>query len=128
MRTLFLGLAALAVGATAIPATAQPYDGYGYGQRYDRYDHYDRAYGNAWRDGYNRPPQYAYRDYRDQRAYRRCSDGTTGTIIGAIAGGLLGRAIDDRGDHATGTVLGGVGGALVGRSVERNGYNGCSRY
>ena len=122
MRKLFLGFAALAVGATAVPATAQRYDGYGYGQGYDRYD---RAYGSAYRDGYNRPPRYYY---HDQRAYRRCSDGTTGTIIGAIAGGLLGRAIDDRGDHATGTILGGVGGALAGRAVERGGSNGCSRW
>ena len=111
MRRLFIGLTALAVGATAIPATAQRYYGYGYGQGYGH------AYGNAYRDGYNRPPRYAD---RDQRAYRRCSDGTTGTIIGAIAGGLLGRAIDNRGDHATGTVLGGVGGALAGRAVDRS--------
>ncbi len=117
MRKLFLGLTALAMGATALPATAQRYDGYGYGYG-QGYDRYDRAYGGAYRDGYNRPPRY-YRSYRDERAYRRCSDGTTGTIIGAIAGGLLGRAIDDRGDHATGTILGGVGGALAGRSIER---------
>ncbi len=106
---LTLGLAALAMSASAIPATAQRYDGYGQG--------YARAYGNAYRDGYNHPPRYAY---RDQRAYRRCSDGTTGTIIGAIAGGLLGRAIDNRGDHATGTIGGGVGGALAGRAIERD--------
>ena len=116
MRTLFLGLAALAVSATALPAAAQYGDAYGYGQGYGRYD---RAYGSAYRDGYNRPPRYDDRGYRDQRAYRRCSDGTTGTIIGAIAGGLLGRAIDDRGNHATGTVLGGVGGALAGRAIDR---------
>ena len=118
MRKLFLALTALAMGAGALPAGAQRYDGGGYGQGYGR------AYGDAWRDGYNRPPRYYY---RDQRAYRRCSDGTTGTIIGAIAGGLLGRAIDERGDHATGTVLGGVGGALAGRAIERNGNGDCYR-
>lgn len=133
MFKLPLGLAALAMTAAAMPtaAAAQRYDGYGQG--------YDRSYGNAYGDGYNRAPRYQNRDRgyryrddrryqnRDDRSYRQCSDGTGGTIIGAIAGGLLGRAIDNRGDHATGTVLGGVGGALAGRAVERGGQNGCSR-
>jgi hypothetical protein len=125
MSKLTLGLAALAVSAAALPATAQRYDGYGYGENHDR------AYREAYRDGYNRPLRYAYRDpgygYGNQRAYRRCSNGTTGTIIGAIAGGLLGRAIDDRGDHATGTIVGGVGGALAGRAIERSGDGYCYR-
>jgi hypothetical protein len=52
----------------------------------------------------------------DGRYYCRRSDGTTGLVIGAIAGGLLGNAI---GGNALGTLLGAGGGALVGQSVDR---------
>ena len=109
-KTLTLAGAALAMGATAIvPAAA---DAQRYRGGYDRYyDGRDRGY---------------YRDY-DRRGYdrrynynRRCSSGTTGTIVGAIAGGLLGRAIDTRGDRTLGTVLGGVGGAVAGNAVEKS--------
>lgn len=70
--------------------------------------------------------QYA-RDYRGQdgtyryRQTRKCSDGTTGALLGAIAGGLLGRVIDRGGDRSTGTLLGAGGGALAGRAIDRNG-------
>ncbi|QHL91716.1 glycine zipper 2TM domain-containing protein [Sphingomonas changnyeongensis] len=49
----------------------------------------------------------------------RRSDGTTGTIIGGVAGALLGRAIDGGRRSAVGTILGGGAGALAGRSIER---------
>jgi len=52
----------------------------------------------------------------DGRYYCRRSDGTTGLVIGAIAGGLLGNAI---GGDALGTLLGAGGGALLGQSVDR---------
>ena len=46
-------------------------------------------------------------------------------MVGAVAGGLLGRTIDSRGDRTLGTVLGGVGGALAGREIERSGKRSC---
>ena len=52
----------------------------------------------------------------DGRYYCRRSDGTTGLVVGAIAGGLLGNAI---GGDALGTLLGAGGGALLGRSIDR---------
>lgn len=58
---------------------------------------------------------------RDGRYYCKRSNGTTGLIIGAAGGALLGRAIDTRGERATGTILGAVGGALLGREIERSG-------
>lgn len=66
--------------------------------------------------------RYAYREWRGSDGRLRCrrSDGTTGLVVGAVAGGLLGRAIDTRGDRTLGTVLGGVGGALAGREIERS--------
>ncbi|HEX8485029.1 glycine zipper 2TM domain-containing protein [Sphingomonas sp.] len=129
LKQLSLTAAALAMGATAlVPATASA-------QRYD-HGRYERAYGNAYQDGYNRRDGYEQRGYnnrtyRGDRGYyrnrnQRCNSGTTGTIVGAIAGGLLGRSIDSRGDRATGTILGGAAGALAGRAVGRsNNPRGC---
>ncbi|MEH3037092.1 MAG: glycine zipper 2TM domain-containing protein [Sphingomonas adhaesiva] len=66
--------------------------------------------------------RYKYREWRGSDGRIRCrrSDGTTGLVVGAVAGGLLGRTIDTRGDRTLGTVLGGVGGALAGREIERS--------
>ncbi|MXO74179.1 glycine zipper 2TM domain-containing protein [Altererythrobacter aerius] len=55
----------------------------------------------------------------DGRYYCKRSNGTTGLIVGAAAGALLGRAVDTRGERATGTILGAAAGALVGRQVQR---------
>ena len=57
----------------------------------------------------------------DGRWRCRRDNGTTGLIIGAGAGALLGRAIDTEGDRAMGTVLGAVGGGLLGREIDRGG-------
>lgn len=116
-KTISLGAAALAMGATAlIPTAAEAQRWHGH--------RYERAYGDAYADGYNRGPRYDQRRYYDRGRYnhrdRRCSSGTTGTIVGAIAGGLLGRAIDTRGDRTLGTVLGGAGGALAGHAIEKS--------
>jgi uncharacterized protein YcfJ len=64
---------------------------------------------------------YQGKVWRDSRGRLRChrSNGTTGLIVGAAGGALVGRAIDTHGERATGTILGAVGGALVGRAVER---------
>ncbi|MEO7410897.1 MAG: glycine zipper 2TM domain-containing protein, partial [Sphingomicrobium sp.] len=61
------------------------------------------------------------RTWRDSEGRLRCkrSNGTTGLIVGAAGGALLGRAIDTRGERATGTILGAAAGALIGREVER---------
>ena len=55
----------------------------------------------------------------DGRYHCRRSDGTTGLLVGAALGALLGRAVDTRGDRAVGTILGAAGGALIGREIER---------
>ena len=110
-QKLMLAGAALAMGTVAIAPTdaaAQRYYG----------DRYERGYERQQYRGYDRR---AYRGY-DRRYSRnqRCDSGTTGTIVGAIAGGLLGRTIDSRGDRALGTVLGGVGGALAGNAIGKS--------
>lgn len=55
----------------------------------------------------------------DGQVYCRRKDGTTGTIIGGVAGALLGRAIDGGRRSAVGTILGGGAGALAGRAIEQ---------
>jgi len=72
------------------------------------------------------------RDYRSERRYDRrhqdrrhysynCRDnGTGGTIIGAIAGGLLGHEVAGRrGDKTAGVLIGGAVGAVAGRAIDK---------
>lgn len=68
-------------------------------------------------DGY-----YHGKTWHDSRGRLRCkrSNGTTGLIIGAAGGALVGRAIDSHGDRTTGTVVGAAAGALLGREVARS--------
>ncbi len=56
---------------------------------------------------------------RDGRYYCKRDNGTTGLIIGAGVGALLGREVDRRGDRTLGTVLGAVAGGLLGREIDR---------
>jgi hypothetical protein len=61
----------------------------------------------------------------DGQVYCKRKDGTTGTIVGAVAGALLGRAIDGGRRSAVGTILGGGAGALAGRAIEKNSDPEC---
>ncbi len=69
-----------------------------------------------------RNDNYQGRTWQDSQGRLRCkrSNGTTGLIVGAAGGALIGRAIDTRGERTTGTVLGAAAGALLGRQVERS--------
>ncbi len=102
-------------------------------QNYNRYDYNrpDPRYGSYSADRYYRDSSY-YRPYtlsRNDRVYRgsngryycRRNDGTTGLIIGALGGGVLGNAIAPRGSKTLGALLGGTTGALLGRSIGRDG-------
>ena len=105
MRTLIIGLAALAIAAPAAagPKPAQSQD-------------YNRYYDN---DGYYSGPTWQ----ENGRTYCRKRDGTVGLIVGAATGALIGRAIDGGRNRATGTIVGGAVGAVVGREVARNRCN-----
>ena len=109
LKTLSLAGAALAMTASALVPVRAASAQRGYYGGYDRVYRGDRGY------------------YRDRGYARRCNDGTTGTVLGAIAGGLLGRTIDTRGDRTLGTVLGAGAGALAGRAVERSDRPGYCR-
>jgi hypothetical protein len=79
--------------------------------RYYRHD--DRRY-RARRLGRN---DYIYRG-SDNRYYCRRDDGTTGLIIGGISGGVLGHIIAPGGAKTLGTIIGAGAGALIGRSID----------
>ena len=84
-----------------------------------------------WRtDKYYRDsPRYQERRLsRDDRVYRgqdgryycRRSDGTTGLLVGAAVGGLLGNVIAPGGSKTLGTLLGAAGGGVAGASIDAN--------
>lgn len=121
---------AMAVSAlTAIPAAAQAQSGYGYydaryNNQYNRHRGDDRRYDQRYDRRYGQ--RYDQRSYGQRYGNQynvRCrrDNGDTGTILGAIAGGLLGREIAGRGDRTVGTIIGGAAGALIGREVDRDG-------
>ena len=80
---------------------------------------YDPARDYHPQSGGERPLTRDDRVYRghDGRYFCRRSDGTTGTVVGAVAGGVLGAILG--GGGALGTLLGAGGGALVGHSVDQ---------
>ncbi|MFL9840760.1 glycine zipper 2TM domain-containing protein [Sphingomonas sp. ST-64] len=115
-----IGAALAMTGTALIPATEaaaqsryEYRDGRGYDRGYDRGYRDDRRYRDARR---YRGQDRRYRGRTDQRC-----DSSAGTIVGAIAGGLLGNSVAGRGDRAIGTILGGAVGAFAGREIDRSG-------
>jgi hypothetical protein len=135
MKKFLIGLSALAVAVPTLsaPAAAQNY----------RESRYERDYRDDYRQDYrdNRRQDRRYSRYYDNRGYYngptwrgrngqnycRRSDGTTGMLIGAVGGALVGRTIDTRGDRTTGTLLGAVVGGLLGNAIEKDGNRNSYR-
>jgi len=96
-------------------------------RQYD-YNRPDPSYGGYDASRYYResPQQRERRISRNERIYRgqdgryycRRSDGTTGLIVGAIAGGVLGNMIAPGGSETLGTVLGAGAGAIAGQAID----------
>ena len=129
-KMVTLSIAALMSTATlglAAPAAAQNgyYDRDGYSSYDARYDRDNRRYDRRDYRSYDRRDYRNY-DRRNYRNYRQCDNGTGGTVIGAIAGGLAGHEIAGRGDRTVGTIIGGAVGALAGRAIDK-GNDGCRR-
>ena len=80
----------------------------------DRYYRQDRRYRERQLTRNDR----IYRG-QDGRYYCRREDGTTGLIVGGIAGGVLGNVIAPGGSETIGTIIGAAAGAILGREVER---------
>jgi uncharacterized protein YcfJ len=54
-------------------------------------------------------------------AHASCQDRkVAGTVIGAVAGGLLGNAVSHGGGRGGGTIIGAVGGGVVGHEIARS--------
>jgi hypothetical protein len=70
-----------------------------------------RPYAVGWNDP-------VWRGY-DNRYYCRRSDGTTGLIVGGIAGGVLGNVLAPGGSRTLGSIIGGAAGAVIGNSIDR---------
>jgi len=89
----------------------------------------DPRYGGYYADRYYRGGYAPIRVTRETRIYRgydnryycRRSDGTTGLIVGAALGGLLGNEIDQGRSSILGAVIGAAGGALIGREIDSGG-------
>lgn len=136
MRTLTLGLLAACTLVAGCDEYGDSYGGgprRGYGGGYSQYD-YDRpdpAYNGYDASRYYRDDNRRYRERRlsyndrvyrgsDGRYYCRHSDGTTGLVVGGIAGGALGAAIAPGGSGVLGALIGGVGGALAGKAIDKD--------
>ena len=127
MRKILAQVALAAI--VAAPVAAQTYDN-NYSWNGDRDSDWDPAH--HYRDGKYEERQLAAEDrvYRgsDGRYYCKRSDGTTGLVLGAVGGGLIGHAL---GGGVLGTLLGAGGGGLLGKHLDqknddaqnrRNGY------
>lgn len=85
-------IAALAAGSVATPTFAQDYRGYGY---------YDSG--------------------RDPCQQKKHDSGTTGAVLGGIAGALLGSSLASHHDGRTGgALIGAVAGAALGNNIGRS--------
>jgi hypothetical protein len=126
-----IGIAALA--ASMLLTGCATNDGYDRPERHWRnydYNRPDPSYGGYDASRYyretprQRERRLSDRDriYRGQdgRYYCRRSDGTTGLVVGAIAGGVLGNVIAPGGSETLGTILGAIAGGLAGREIDRS--------
>lgn len=143
MRTFMLAAAAASLAMPITPALAQHWRGHhDNGRHLGHYKHHrDRA---EWRhyDWNHRPPGYRHyyadryyvgRGYRPVRVtrytriyrggngryYCRRSDGTTGLIVGAALGGLLGHSLGYGDSRLAATLIGAGAGGLLGRAIDR---------
>ena len=92
-----------------------------------REDRWDSRHGwdaaRHYRNDYRYQPRRMTRNDRiyrgsDDRYYCKRDDGTTGLIVGGIAGGVLGHVIAPGGSKTLGTIIGAGAGALLGRAVD----------
>lgn len=127
MRTVTMGLVAalLVTGCADTGGYDRPtrqWRQYDYNRADPSYGDYDA--GRYYQDRTNRRERRLsnndriYRG-RDGRYYCRRSDGSTGLIIGAIAGGVLGNRIAPGDSEVLGTILGAAAGGLLGQAIDR---------
>jgi len=116
MRKLVLAAVLAAVSVPAPPAAADPP---GHAPAHGRRAK-ERIYDSSGR--YYEPRRVSYDNVwrgRDGRYYCKRDNGTTGLVIGAAVGALVGRELDGGRDRTAGTILGAAGGALLGREIDK---------
>jgi hypothetical protein len=127
LKKIIISTAVAASALTALPAAAEAQSRYGYSNRYDNRYYGQQRYGQGYDQRYANQGYYN-QGYYNQRTYnggyynhysQHCS-GSTGTILGAIAGGLLGTQAAGRGDRTLGAIIGAGAGALAGRAIDRS--------
>ncbi len=108
---------AMAAPLAAAPSVtlARPHDYRWDGDRNGGWDPADHYHAGRYKERRLSRNDRIYRG-RDNRYYCRRSDGSTGLVVGAIAGGLLGNAL---GGSTLSTLLGAGGGAALGNSIDR---------
>ncbi|WP_374469231.1 glycine zipper 2TM domain-containing protein [Phenylobacterium sp.] len=117
MRKFVIAAALAAVALPALPAAADPpgwAPAHGKRAKHRIYDERGRYYEP-------RPISRSDRVWRgdDGRYYCKRDNGTTGLVVGAAVGALLGREIDGGRDRTAGTILGAAAGGLLGREIDR---------
>jgi outer membrane lipoprotein SlyB len=120
-------IAILAIAA-AVPlagcASTYGNDGYGYNDGGNGYFGQEGYAERNYRRGNYRARQLRDDDNiyrgRDGRYYCKRDDGSTGLVVGGIAGGVLGNIIAPGGSKLLGTIIGGAAGALGGREIDRS--------
>jgi hypothetical protein len=74
-------------------------------------------YQNASSRGWVQGQDYWYGN--DGRYYCRRGDGTTGLLVGAVAGGTLGNILSGQGDKTLASLIGGALGAVIGSEIDK---------
>lgn len=146
MRKIVLGLVAtatLVAGMAPASAALARTDTFAPPVAQDVWNHGGGPDRGDWRDGrggYGRPGHDYRGDYRndyrgdyrdgayrgqswrgnDGRYYCRRNDGTTGLLVGGVAGAVVGQGVAGRGDRTLGAILGAAGGALLGKAIDQS--------
>ena len=116
MRKIIAAAMLASIAVPVVPAFADPpYPASAHKKRaHHAYDSHGR---------YIQPRPITRRDRiwrgRDGRYYCRRDNGTTGLVIGAAIGGLIGNQLAGEGDKTLGTIIGAVGGGVIGRAIDR---------
>jgi len=126
MKKAILAATLAAVALPAVPAFGDPPP---WAPAHGRRAHEEQAWDRGSdRSGYENQDRYYERRLtrndriwrgNDGRYYCRRSNGTTGLVIGAAVGGVIGSQVAGRGDRTLGAVIGALGGGLLGREVDR---------
>ena len=106
MNKLWTAVGALCTASVVMTAAAPAAAAY----YTDRYGH--RHYYNSHR-GY----RHTTTTYRDDCWAEHHRSANTGTVLGAIGGGLIGNQLAGSGSRGLGTVLGAGGGAVIGHQI-----------